>query len=106
MPWETRRRGTCYYTRSKRIDGRVVREYIGIGPVAELIAQEDETERQQQAQKRQEWLIEKEAVDILDQDLKALDVACRSLMQQHLEAAGYHQHCCGEWRKRRKKPHV
>jgi len=31
MGWETRKRGSSYYCRSKWVDGQVVREYIGTG---------------------------------------------------------------------------
>jgi hypothetical protein len=35
-----------YYTRSRKDNGRVVREYIGTGPDAELIARMDALERE------------------------------------------------------------
>ena len=43
MPWESRA-GTDkrYYTRSKRVDGKLVRTYFGSGPVAERAARVDE----------------------------------------------------------------
>jgi hypothetical protein len=47
MGWEKRERGGLYYTRSRRVDGRVVREYFGTGPLAEIVALEDDLERLQ-----------------------------------------------------------
>ena len=31
MPWESGPRGRPYYTRTRRENGRVIREYIGFG---------------------------------------------------------------------------
>ncbi len=97
MGWERGR----YYTRSRREGGRVVREYVGAGPAAALIARFDEMERDRREGERIAARLEREMMDALDAPLVALDdlanlVACAALL-----AAGYRQHHRGEWRKRR-----
>jgi hypothetical protein len=41
-----------YYTQSRTVNGRVVREYVGAGPVAEAAAELDAIERDQRARQR------------------------------------------------------
>ena len=43
-PWEKRKRGGLYYTRSRKVNGRVVREYVGSGALGELAALMDAQE--------------------------------------------------------------
>jgi hypothetical protein len=105
MAWETRARGTRYYTRSRKVAGRVVREYVGRGLVGELAAREDEERRAQRLAdlaRRQEARRREEAEARALRDLvDGLDAAALALTTATLGAAGYHQHDRGQWRKRR-----
>jgi hypothetical protein len=47
MPWESGPRGRPYYTRTRRENGRVIREYVGVGEVGQRAAEEDEARRRQ-----------------------------------------------------------
>jgi hypothetical protein len=46
MAWESRNGRGAYYTRSRRCDGTVIREYIGFDETAKVIAKIDDIERQ------------------------------------------------------------
>lgn len=102
-PWERRDRGDLYYTRSHRVAGRVVREYVGTGPLAELAAELDAEERWQREEQRQAWREECERMEALEEPVEELCEASEILARAALVAAGYHQHNRGEWRKRREK---
>ena len=101
MAWEKGR----YYTRSRRVAGRVVREYVGTGLGAQLAAAQDEKQRQEALASRLALRREKEEVSELEASLDALDTLCAAFVTATLEAAGYHQHARGEWRKRRGHTH-
>jgi len=97
MPWETRKGKGRYYTHSTRVDGKVVRTYIGKGERAEKIA--DAVEYRKAARKA--LVEEQRAPDHIDRIVDHLDDAVDSIFRQTLVDAGYHQHQRGEWRKRR-----
>ena len=90
MSWETRSGRGRYYTRSRKVAGRVRREYVGSGLLAELAAAEDALHREA-----------RERLEALDAPLLALDALTGALYRAALVAAGYRQHKRGEWRKRR-----
>ena len=103
MAWE---RG--YYYRVRRENGRVAREYVGRGPVAELSARLDELAREKDRHEKglnaETLRNEKAKLDALDADIEAMIETTDLLARGALEAAGYHQHKRGEWRKRRDRP--
>jgi hypothetical protein len=92
MAWDKGR----YYTRSRKVNGRVDREYVGTGWLAELAAQVDALE----GQRRQE---EQARLEALDAPLSDLNDRADLLARAALLAAGYHQHNRGEWRRRREQ---
>jgi hypothetical protein len=106
VAWETRQRGGRYYTRSRRssakLGGRVLREYVGSGPFAELVAEADRVaraEREAQAM-RDRW--EREKLEALIAPALELSEAAEILTEAHLIAGGFRRHK-GEWRRARKR---
>ncbi len=63
MAWEKKQRGGLYYRRSVRSGGRVTKEYLGCGPLAELVARNDLARRERQAEARIRVLVEAREAD-------------------------------------------
>jgi len=97
MAWEGRGNNR-YYTRSRKVAGRVVRVYLGKGPEAHLAAALD-------AQRRQErqagWDALKAVRTLWETPMGALNDLIEGtdlLMHVALLGAGYRLHQRGEWR--------
>ncbi len=100
-PWERRERGGLYYTRSRKENGRVVREYGGGGVLGQIAALEDEYERRRREEEAAFWKEERERLEELSAPVDELCEAAEILARAALLAAGYRRHNRGEWRKRR-----
>jgi len=96
MVWEKRGQQFFYY-RSRKVNGRVIREYLGRGQRAVKAAAED-TERQavrnQERRERNTW-------GALDSQVVTLNTLITLLSQTHLVDGGFYRYKRGEWRKRR-----
>ncbi len=98
MGWETRTRGGPYYTRSRRVNGEVRREYVGGGTLGKIAALDDQYERRRRQEEAAYW---NEKEERLEQDasfLREFEEAAKILVRAHLIAAGCHRHK-GEWRR-------
>jgi hypothetical protein len=102
-PWERRERGGLYYTRSKKANGKVVREYVGGGVFGELAARMDALDRRRREEEAAAWKEERERMEALDGLTEELYETAEVLAKAALLAAGYYQHKRGGWRKRRGK---
>ena len=101
MGWETRGRGTRYYTRSRREGRRVVREYVGTGLLAELAAELDQEERAERRQQTAALNAERDRLATLGAPTAALCDLADGLAAGALLLAGYRRHHRGEWRRQR-----
>jgi hypothetical protein len=104
MAWEERERGGPYYTRSKKINGRVVREYVGGGRLGKLAAEADALERRRREEEAEARRAERDRLETLEAPVAKLCEIAETLARAALLAAGYHRHNRGEWRKRRMSP--
>jgi hypothetical protein len=91
-----------YYYRSARVNGRHVREYVGRGPCAELMARHEEMTRERRRLDALAIRREKDDLAALDADLKALSEEADQLARAALLVAGFRQHKRGEWRRKRR----
>lgn len=101
MAWETRNGCGRYYTRSRRVDGRVVREYVGTGELAELVADQDKLERDLRKLEREGLAAEAEELADSLAPLEAFTRVTEVEMKKALEEAGFHYRR-GQWRRRLK----
>ena len=97
MGWEKGK----YYTRSKRVGGRVVREYVGSGAVAVHAARMDAVEREQRRAEAAAWRAERERLGKIDEQVAMFCRVADLFARAALVAAGFHRHDRGQWRKRR-----
>jgi hypothetical protein len=100
MSWESRNGRGRYYTRSRRVGGRVVREYLGMGLAGELAAAEDAERRAQRLAERKAWDARRTYIEAASEAVERFSAGVRTLTRTTLEAAGYHQHHRAEWRRR------
>jgi hypothetical protein len=88
-----------YYYRTRRVHGRVVKDYVGSGPEADEAAKRDEAERQ----KRDAAVraIKKKIAE-LDAIIAPLHEFADLVTEALFFVAGYHKPNRGPWRKKRK----
>jgi hypothetical protein len=103
MGWETREGGAGpYYTRSRWVGGRVVREYVGGGVIGWLAARRDELERLKKVEENARRREERESFERSAGFLQELEEAAEVLTRAVLLASGYHKRR-GEWRLKRER---
>ena len=101
MGWERRVRGGRYDTCSRKVNGRVVREYVGGGLAGELAAGTDAQVRGERATDVHAWREERARIATADAALMDLCELTEVLVHGALLVAGYHQHHRGDWRRSR-----
>ena len=99
MGWEQGPRGRPYYTRTLRVGGRRVRQYLGSGERGRAAAAADALKRAQRRARadarRQEQARLREVDGLV---LRLFELVCL-VADTALVAGGYHRHG-GEWRSR------
>jgi hypothetical protein len=93
----------AYYYRKGRVGDRVRSEYVigGRDEVVTLFREADRMIAQKAELEWLEWAVDAEAADTLNRFMQAHFDAVEAVAREAIEAAGYHRHKRGEWRKRR-----
>lgn len=102
MGWDKKKRGAKhgYYYQSVRVQGRVVKKYVGTGVLAELVALQDVRRRTADARIKTANHAERVHLTELDHAIRTACSAGCLFMRAALVLDGYHCHH-GEWRRRR-----
>ncbi len=100
MAWETRGSGIYYY-RKRKVNGRVISEYIGTGFAALYVASQEAQARQERADAAEKERAEQVKTTAHEAELDSFCGLTDALASAALLEAGYHRHHRGEWRKRR-----
>jgi hypothetical protein len=101
VSWETRNGKGRYFTRNRRVGGRLVHEYLGAGAYGEYIAALDAHAR---AERTERVAAERAAIaelTDLDRRVAVYTTSVKAAAHEALVAAGYKRHERGEWRKTR-----
>jgi hypothetical protein len=101
MAWEKRERGGLYYTRSRKVNGQVIREYVGGGVLGELAARMDAEVRQRREEEAAAWREERKLLEELAGLVDELCQDVETIAYATLLAAGFRRHKRGEWRRKR-----
>jgi hypothetical protein len=99
MGWESRGNG-LYYFRYRKVDGRVVREYVGAGAVAEIAAAADALRRADRRAAVEARRAEEASWQAALAPLLELSQVADLMARAALLAGGYHRHA-RTWRKKR-----
>ena len=100
MAYWQQRGARRYLTRSRKHQGRVRREYLGTGPVAEALYHIEVRERHQRHAEREVWrqtLADQTAIDVQVQRWWAQH---ELLLEGLLYTEGFYRHDRSPWRKR------
>ncbi len=96
-----RRRQRSYYYRARKVGGRVVKEYLGSGPHADLAALQDTLAREDRAAAVHARRAERDRLEAIDSKVTGIDDTIEAVMRASLVLSGYHRHHRGDWRRRR-----
>ena len=100
MTWKYRG-GRAYYYESERSGDRVVSRYVGTGETARLIAQMNNLEREKRHTDREDERAEAGREAERSGRVQGVCLALTIAADALIEAAGYHRHHRGPWRRRR-----
>jgi len=101
MGWESRNGRGRYYTRSRKVNGRVVRENVGTGLAGELAAAEDAQRRAERQEGQKTYLETRRDLSELDRSVARVYANVETLLRAAMIAGGYWRPHRNTWRRRR-----
>ncbi len=78
-----------YYTRSRKVNGKVVREYVGVGLLGRLAAEEDAAKREQLQQDREAWAIRRNEINANDESFAEQQVNVAAINSKRIPPSLY-----------------